>query len=219
MRLRKLEIDWGKGLVELDLRGEGGHSLPVVGVLGPTGSGKTLLMRAAMRLFRNSIREDAHFPDWKGISASVEFDLGSGISTGVIKDGFVVQRLTFPEMSMSEGKLMGGILSYQSERGAFPVFDTPMTFAERCMRGVLHDLYKGEIRNSVIWVDDFALGLDDSLSREFLQILIKKSLERDNQLIVSADREALLQGVGSDNIRVLKGHGTNFIENLIKSFK
>jgi hypothetical protein len=176
-----------------------------------------MMMKLVNRLFRNSIREEASFPDWKGVAGFVEFDLGSGISTGVVRDGAVVQRLTFPEISMSDGKLQGGILSYGSERGAFPVFDAPMTFAERCMRGVLHDLYKGEVKNSVIWVDDFALGLDDSLAREFLQTLIKKSLERDNQLIVVADREILLQSVGSENIRALRERDTNLVQRVIKS--
>lgn len=218
MRLRKIEIDWGKGVVALDCRGEGGHiPLPVVGILGPTGSGRTMMMKLVNRLFRNSIREEASFADWKGVNGSVEFDLGSVIATGVVRDGTIVQRLTFPEMSMSEGKLMGGILSYGSERGAFPVFDAPMTFGERCMRGVLHDLYKGEVKNSVIWVDDFALGLDDSLARDFLQTLIKKSLERDNQLIVVSDREVLLQGIGWDNIRALRERDTNLVERVIKS--
>lgn len=217
MRLRKIEIDWGDGRVEFDLRGEGGHVRPVIGLLGPTGSGRTMLMRSVIRLFTNSVNVGIGFDDWAGVDASVEFDLGNVIGTGVIRNGVIVQRLVYSDVKMGEFKLYGGILSYGAERGAFPVSGASLTFAERCMRGVLHDLYKGEIKNSVIWVDDFALGLDDSLAREFLQTLIKKSLEKDNQLIVVADRELLLQGVGPDCIRTLRERSTNLIQRVIKT--
>lgn len=216
MRLRKIEMDWGKGKVSLDLRSGGGHSSSVVGLLGSTGSGRTMLMTAAMRLFRSSIRETVKFEDWRGVSATVEFDLGSTIATGVIRDGEVIQGLVYPEMTVSEGRLSGGILAYHSDRGCFP-FNGANNDAERFIRPILHDLYKGEVRNSIIWVDDFAMGLDDSCARDFLSVLVKKSMERDNQLIVSADREVLLQGVGAENIRVLQAQDTNFIQRVIGS--
>lgn len=86
------------------------------------------------------------------------------------------------------------------------------------VRAVLTDLYKGEIRNSVIWVDSFDVGLDDSSAREFLKVLVKKSLERDNQLIVSTARRELLSGIGEDAVRQLSC-GTNVVEKILKTLR
>lgn len=218
MRLRRIEVDWGKGNVIFDLRGEEARPLPVVGLFGSSGSGKTILMKAARWIFRNGANENSNFPALEGVNSLVEFDLGSGIATGVIRNGTIVQKLVYPEMTMSEGKISGGMLFYGSERANFFVFQAPLASSEICVRNILHDLYKGTIENSVIWIDDFSLGLDDDLSKEFLQILIKKSLERNNQLIVSTNREEFLQGVGSENIRTLAKLDTNLLQRVIKLF-
>jgi len=209
-------MNWGKGQVSLDFRTEGGQVAPIIGILGSTCSGRTMLMSAAIRLFRSSIRERMTFMDWKGVDATVEFDIGCGIVSGVIRDGTVVQSIVYPDMRLEEARLSGGVLVYHSDRGRFP-FNNSSSSAESFIRPILHDLYKGEIKNSVIWVDDFAIGLDDSCAQDFLNILVKKTLERDNQLIVSADRESLLAGVGADNIRRLAAQDTNFIQRVIQT--
>lgn len=221
MRIRRAEIDWGTGKASLDCRGEGGRSLPAIGLLGSTSSGKTMLMQAVLRLFRSSIYEVGKFSDWKQVSSTVEFDLGSAIATGVIKNGEIVQKLVYPEMSVEESKLSGGVLLYSShQRSFFACKDgDDRSFGESLVHVVLNDLYKGKVTNSVIWVDDFALGLDDSCARDFLSALIRKSMEGDNQLIVSANREALLQGLGSESIRTLRPSGTNVVETVLKKLK
>jgi hypothetical protein len=221
MRIRKVEVDWGNGKAALDCRHENNRCLPVIGLLGPTASGRTMLMKSVIRLFRNAMYDGTSFHDWKQVSCSVEFDLGSAISTGVIRSGEVVQKLVYPEMKFEQYKLTGGILVYGSEqRCHFAVKDeSPRCFGESLIYTVLNDLYMGKVSNSVIWVDDFALGLDDDMAREYLRVLIRKSMEGDNQLIVSTDREVLLQGVGAEGIRVLGSSGTNVVERVLKSLK
>jgi len=222
MRIRRIEVEWGNGKVSLDCRSEGNLPLPVVGILGSSASGRSMLMKMVLSSFRNTMHGSlTSFEDWKEVSGYVEFDLGSAISSCVIRNGKIVQKLTYPDMDTREMTLSGGCLFYSSQERLFFASKavSNQSFAETLIQPILHDLYKGNIRNSVIWVDDYALGLDDNVAQEFLRVLIRKALERDNQLIVSCDREGLLLGAGSEAIRVLRPSGTNLVEKVIKGLK
>jgi hypothetical protein len=220
MRVRRLEVDWGEGKATVDLRGESGSPLPIVGIVGGNGSGKSLLQEMALRLFRNSMNPDTSFGDWAIVSGYGELEYGSAIATGVVKQGKVVQGLVFPDTVLRERQVLGGLLGYNSTLCMRSFISGGVLglggLGAEMVRAVLTDLYKGEIRNSVIWVDSFDVGLDDSCAREFLKVLVKKSLERDNQLIVSTARRELLSGIGEDAVRQLSC-GTNIVEKLLKT--
>ena len=221
MRIRRVQMDWGTGKADLDLRHENNIPLQAIGIVGGNDAGKTMLMNAVLRTFRSALHDLVSFEDWKQVSCNVEYDLGSAISTSVIKDGKIVQKLVYPEMLLEEAKLSGGILFYSTNQRAF--FATKeasgRSFGQSLIYTVLNDLYKHKVTNSVIWVDDYNLGLSDDSALDFLQVLIRKSMEGDNQLIVSAHREAVLQGIGSQGIRVLRPSGTKAIEAVLKSMK
>lgn len=218
MRVRKVEVDWGTGRASLDCRNESGRPLPIVGLHGPNASGKTMLMRAVTRSISASVGRDMAFLDWNKIKATVELDLGSTIATCVIDAGNVKQRLVGVDMKVSYPNLTDGAMFYEYGMRAYiaHINVTELSFAESVMKPILEDLYKGKIRNSVIWVDDFSRGLDDSVARDFLQVLTKKSMEGDNQLIVSTEREGLLVGMGPESWRPLRGSGTNLVSTVLK---
>lgn len=222
MRVRRLEADWGSGKATVDLRGESGSPLPIVGIVGGNGSGKSMLQKMALRLFRNAMYPDTSFADWAAVSGYGELEYGGAIATGVVKQGKVVQSLVFPDTVLKERQVLGGLLGYNSAlcmRSFISGVDLDSGgLGVEMARSVLTDLYKGDIRNSVIWVDSFDAGLDDSCAREFLRVLVKKTLERDNQLIVSTARRELLSGIGDDAIRQL-GAGTNVIDKILKTLR
>lgn len=218
MRVRKVEVDWGTGKTSLDCRNEGGRVLPIVGLYGLNASGKTLLMRAVARSISASVGRDMAFLDWDKIKATVELDLGSTIATCVIEAGKVKQRLVGIDMKVDYPSLTDGAMFYEYGMRAYiaHINVTELSFAESVMKPILEDLYKGKIRNSVIWIDDFSRGLDDSVARDFLQVLTKKSMEGDNQLIVSTERENLLVGMGPESRRPLRSSGTNLVSTVLK---
>ena len=70
MRIRKIEADWGSGRRAIDLRGAGGYSLPLVGIVGNNGSGKTLLMKSVVTIFRKSVNNTISTA-WEQLNATV----------------------------------------------------------------------------------------------------------------------------------------------------
>lgn len=217
MRLRRVSVDWGVGRASLDLRGSGGQAMPIVGVAGENGSGKSMLRQAAIRLFSSSFSDkgEQSFADWKGVNAEVEFDIGSGICTGVMKNGVIVQRLAYTGMKVEDKGLRGGFLSYDNLERSFHSWKH-RDYSQGVVGIVLSDLYNKDVRDSFIWVDDFTLGLDSYSARKFLDILIRKTLEKDNQLVVSCHDKNLLSGIGDDHVRILAG-GTNVVDAVLRT--
>jgi nicotinamide riboside kinase len=192
-------------------------SLPIIGIVGNNASGKTMLMKAVCRSISASGR-DMCFLDWNNVNATVEVDLGSAIATCVIERGKVKQKLVGLDMKIDYPNLQDGGMFYEYGMRAYisHINITELSFAETVIKPILEDLYKGKVRNSIIWVDDFARGLDDFVARDFLQVLTKKSLEGDNQLIVSCERESLVAGMGSESLRPLRSSSEGLVSSVLK---
>lgn len=207
MRVRRVMAEWQNGKAELDFRNDGGIPLPIIGISGPNGAGKSLLQLLALRCFKNSMSPNTVFLDWDDVSGSVEFEYGGAIATAMVHKGKIIQNLVFPHMTVDSMRMQGGVLGYSRHRFTWEFArwgDTKdIGLGEKGISSILHDLYKGDIRNSIIWVDDFDIGLDTVNASKFLQHLIKKSLEKSNQLIVSTMSVSALGGMGEDSKRVL----------------
>lgn len=203
MRIRRVQVEWAAGKANLDLRNEAGFPLSLSCIIGSNGSGKSLLQLLALRCFKNSMSPNTVFLDWDDVSGSVEFEYGGAIATAMVHKGKIIQNLVFPNMTVDSMRMQGGFLGYTRHRFSWELArwgeSNDMGLGEKGITSVLHDLYKGDIRNSVIWVDDFAMGLDKENSSRFLQTLIKKSLEKGNQLIVSTTGNT---GAGDSGISV-----------------
>lgn len=214
MRIRKVEVTWPSGSANLDFRKKGGHPFPVVGIYGANGSGKSIAAEVVIKLFRSSVSQYNTFLDYDTVSGSVEFDLGSSIGTGVMRDGIIVQSLVYSGMKVEGKKITGGFLMYNNNsRFCMKQSSVIECCGERVVNPVLSDLYNGDIRDSVIWVDSFDIGLDISCAREFLQLLIRKSLERDNQLIVSSCNRDSLLSLGENSLSL--GGGKNVVQSFL----
>jgi ABC-type dipeptide/oligopeptide/nickel transport system ATPase component len=208
MRIRRLEVDWVCGKSVVDFRSESGSPLPIIGIVGNNGSGKSLLQSMALRLYSSSLGTNRIFLDWDEVSGYCEYEYNGSICTGMVKSGKIIQSIVHPNTVMGDRKVSDGCL----------FFDTSGILDGNLIVPVCSDLYRGEIRNSVIWVDSFDVGLDDNNAQEFLKVMVKKSLERNNQLIVSTVRRHLLSGIGEDAIRQL-GNGTNLVTGALKNLK
>ncbi len=221
MRLRKVTAQKGGLSLNVSFLGEGGFPTDVIGIVGGNLSGKTLLTRVILHTYVMSVAPLAHESSllaMRGIDGSVEFEY-SGITLGVIREGKMVQRAVIGS-GLRENGLTGGLLVYDSVMRAHQTLTYPVggnvTFGENLVLQVLRDLYKGIISNSVIVVDDFDLGLDFSGAREFLSILVRKSLETHNQLIVTTKHASLLNGIPSTAHRNL-GDGTSLVGLSVKN--
>lgn len=216
MRVRRLEAEWVDGKATVDFRGESGSPLPIVGIVGNNGSGKSLLQTLALRLFIHSISSSGRcFLDWDKVSGYVETEYGGTICTGVVKSGNIIQSMVYPKVTLKPSEVVNGFLFYSNDG----LYNSNIDLVNGTLvYRVLSDLYKGVVSDSVIWVDSFDVGLDDIGVRDFLKVLIRKSLERNNQLIVSTARRELLSGIGEDSIRQL-GSGTNVVERVLKELR
>lgn len=209
MRLRRVMVRGDFGKIELDLRGSEGSVLDLCGVIGGNGAGKSLITGLVARAWLSgwagySEREISEHP-YRGVDSEVEFDIGNGISTAVIKGGKVVQSLPKLGTVITEKLIDNGLLAYGSQI-RLNVACTKLeahSLAISLVLQPLRDFYKFEVRNSIVVLDDWDMGLDDFCAREFLQLLVRKSLERNNQLIVMGRRMDGVMSLGTLNIRNL----------------
>jgi predicted ATPase len=212
MRLRKASVRGSFGSATVHFRGTEGQVQDVTAIIGGNNSGKTSLCRAIASLCCAKVGDRLR-PGWDIQEAIVEFELGSELGVGVIQDGVVVQA---PPMKFEHGldNLRNGLLYYDS-MGRSEQACGGKSFGNGLISVILRDLYAGEVSQCVIIVDDMELGLDDSSAREFLAILIRKSLERDNQLIVLGKRDALFGGIDPGAWRRLSSPGITLIQEVI----
>jgi len=220
MRLRRATVK-GLGMdIDLDFRGARGEYQQITGIIGGNGSGKTSVIEAVGSLLNRGVHHR------KGVESSVEFDIEGEIHTAILKEGCIMQ-------GINKGWFRSGLIQYgegKPIREALLVYDS-LVRVSHCARNystapmavglvaqVLQDFYKWDIQNSVVLVDDLEMGLSDSSAREFLQALIRKILEKDNQLIVTTRREACLSVIPVESWRRL-GEGTKVVEEALKTMK
>jgi predicted ATPase len=219
MRLRRVTMR-GLGMdVEMDFRGARGEYQQITGIIGGNGSGKTTLVES----IGATLRRGSYLR--KEVERVVEFDIDGEIHSSVIREGAVVQGISKGFFSWR-----GFTVEGRPVRDALLVYDS-LVRVSHCARNystapmavglvaqVLQDFYKWDIQNSVVVIDDLEMGLSDSSAREFLQALIRKVLEKDNQLIVTTRRESCLSLIPVESWRRL-GEGTKVVEEAIKTLK
>jgi ABC-type dipeptide/oligopeptide/nickel transport system ATPase component len=219
VRLRKLEISTGEQRITIDTRNSGSVPLQALAIVGGNGVGKSLCMQVALRVFQ-STAQDNHQPTLftKNIQATVEFEYQGGIHVGVIKDGVLIQKPSASGMLIEPRKLTDGCLFYDVKMriNALDSNNTSIGMAFTTM--LLQDFYYNQIKNSLVWIDDFDLGLDSENARVLLQVALRKCLERDNQLIVTTRNRELVELLGQDSIRVLSS-GVRYVDRAMKNIK
>lgn len=204
MRIRKVNLEWEGSSINLDFRGASGYVEDVVGIYGRNLSGKTLVQHLIITMWLTGLgivksSEGSWILDKLKSDGFVEFDNDGEITVGIMKSGKIVQKPVV-RMLQRATEVDGGILSYFSDRR---IDD----WGGRAIVPIITDMSGGGVRNSVIIIDDFDLGLDCFSAREFLGWLLRKSLERNNQLIVMSRSDGLYGSIGEERVRRLGGGG------------
>jgi ABC-type dipeptide/oligopeptide/nickel transport system ATPase component len=171
--------------VRVDFRSDEGYIMPMAAIVGGNGSGKSLLQMMAMRLFSSTAQKREQIRAFtEDVNGVCEFEVEGRIYSGVVRDGIIVQKPGEQQMQLRDDLLLNGCLFYDASM-TLRNLRVGESYAKQMMQMLLEDFYKQKIKDCVVFVDNFDLGLDSNNHRVFAQALIRKALERDNQLIVS----------------------------------
>lgn len=226
MRVRRVYTEKAGRVIDLNFCSERGAIRDIIGIVGDNGSGKTTLLESISHIWQCSLenRLKRVFLFDKAIGASIDFEVGGAITTGVFQ-GSEIKQNVITRVSYSSGGIQNGILYYgtfsRSMESVYRHGDSEGRFGSgkgysfNIVSLLLRDFYSGDIRDSVILIDDFDLGLSFSSARKLLQLLIRKSLEKNNQLIVTTVHEEVLEGIGEGSLFQLPS-STDLIDTVVK---
>jgi ABC-type cobalamin/Fe3+-siderophores transport system ATPase subunit len=205
MRIRKIEVNFGKGKTIVDFRGESDMPMPLIGIAGKNGSGKSILQLVALRLFSSTAQEKDQIRVFdETIDAVCEFEVDNKIEVGVIRKGVIVQKPGSNKMQVKDNRVINGCLFYDTSLISSSL-RTGESYSKHMMSIILQDFYNREVKDCVVFIDNYDLGLDSDNHTLFVQSLIKKTLERDNQLIVTCIDRTRLNMFPSHNVIELSG--------------
>lgn len=204
VRLRRAKIEHEDIRIDVDFRQPGGLPLQSVAIVGGNCTGKSLLMHCALKLFQStaqSTTQQRAFTNY--VNATIEFEYNGGIHAGVIKNGIITQKPSTTQMMIQSNRMSDGCLFYDYRGRLNANIDQCHSFGQCTCYMALRDFYRNEIRNCVVWIDDFDVGLDDQNAVTLFRLLLRKCFERDNQLIVTGHRAAVYEGLGDLGVKQL----------------
>jgi hypothetical protein len=210
MRIRKFDINFEGTAQRIDMRSRGGFALQTVLLEGANGVGKTLSMQMALRLFQATAQPDSKTStSQRYFSATAhgtfEFEYSNAIHVGAIKDGYVHQKPSVTSMIYANNRLVDGCLFYSLPMRLDMMTKQSCSISESTINMLVHDVIQGDIRNCVVWVDDFDVGMSKSNSRELLRSLMRAASSKDLQIILSCVDASLYDSVGEQSIKRLSG--------------
>lgn len=225
MRIKKIELENEDTKAMIDMRNEAGYALQTVAIVGGNGSGKTLSMNMALRLFQSTAQPTAQDNStaqrYFGSTAQglVEFEYNNSIHMGVIKDGYIVQKPTLSNMKYINGRLTDGCMFYGIQMRYKMMLEMNVSFAEATIRMLYSDIVKGDIRNCMIWIDDFDAHMDIMNARELFRNLMRACMAKDCQLICTSRVADSFTSIGERNIKHLsnrKDYATKLFAETVK---
>lgn len=195
MRLRGFRIRGSKDIKDHDLefKDSDGSPLNVIHVFGKNGSGKSYIAGAIARAWSNSVLSggNAELP-YVADMIRMDFEVGSEIIALHIRRGALEKSSTLAKVAdISVGDkpfVKNGIVYYSAGRGG--VTRSTVRSGSLLSDSVanvfppLYDFTMREIRDSVIIVDDWDMGLDAESAEGFYGKLVRNALSKNNQLIL-----------------------------------
>ena len=222
MRIRKIEMQVESKEVVVDMRHASGRALQAVALIGGNQSGKSLAMELALRVFQSTaMRETSNAKPLfrEAVNGMVEFEWASGVHVGLVRNGEIVQKPTTSNMTYLNKRLVGGCLFYPLAMRLQMLQDAKSgisSLAAATATALLQDVVAGDIRDCVVWVDDFDVGMDATNGRELFQQVLRACVSKDCQLIVSASTDTVFSSLGTSNVREI-GVGKNVVSALRES--
>lgn len=183
-----------------------GTCATAVALIGGNGTGKTRLSQFVRACYTAIVRDEtcSKRPVFDADAVGfVEFEGAKGVTSVRIEAGRATVTGERCEATIDAGTVNGGMLLYDTQmlRMHMPADATNIVAIRN--RFVLKDLYVGRVRNSVIWIDDFDLGLDALNAGDFWRCVWRRSREFDNQLVCLALRSEAFVGLSSLALHVL----------------
>lgn len=214
LRLRKASLRSSSFSASISFLTETGRVQDVTGIAGSNLTGKTTLLRFIRNAYTSAAVEGAIFPRYfDDMDGEVDWEINGVISTSVLRKGQFTQNSLIPKLVLSHRnhvpeKLEDIFLSYdtQTRIGLLLVNELhSIPPAVTLLSQIFADFHNHKVKNSVVFIDDFNLGLDKSNQVVFLSKIIRTVLKRDNQLIVTCHESESLGGMDVANIRQLSG--------------
>lgn len=156
-------------------------------LVGGSGSGKSLVALIAAMGWGASMRKGGLPLALNGARARVDFEIGGEVAICQAQDGLVTGSPLLHE-KWGQLPLMENSLLHYDYRRVMGAGSRDQPLGVRSVSPILADLNRGGIRDSVVVIDDFDLGLDAGDQRAFWAHLWKHHRSQGNQLIVTAKR-------------------------------
>lgn len=164
MKLRSVHVKGHPmlGDITVDVRGEDGVVPRVFGIWGATGTGKTLISKMIRSAWMSSVSDRIDYELYSGLSGYVTFEAGEEVMVVRVEGGVVQGNEGLRGYTKLE-KREHCVVHYGKDR----VWSSgKRTLGEAGLYWIFRDaLWSGAVRDSVVLIDDFDLGLD-SISRE-----------------------------------------------------
>jgi len=201
MKLRGIHIRGKSSLrdISLDFMTEDGEMLPQSILRGNLGTGKTLILQLVAAAWSRSVLSHPNLE--MALDADmvrVDFQVGAEIASVHIRNGRiepsdVLARAADVEVGEGGQRVHHGIVYYSVARGGYVEFTNLERSVpdgiQRCLP-VIYDLQMRDIRDSVVLIDDWDMGLDDSARKSFYNHISRHAHNSGNQLILSSAAKA-----------------------------
>jgi hypothetical protein len=195
MKLRGLHIRGSKDIEDqsLEFKDSEGSTLNMIHVFGRNGSGKSYIAGAIARGWSGSVlgNSPTELP-YVADMIRMDFEVGTEIVALHIRRGNLEKSSTLSkaaEVSVGDKPFVkNGIIYYSSNRGV--VTRSTVRSGSLLSDSVsncfppLYDFTMREIRDSVVIIDDWDMGLDVESSSSFYGKLVRNALSKGNQLVL-----------------------------------
>lgn len=187
----------GMSDISLEMRDSDRSLLNVVLLNGLNGSGKTFLLSAIADSWGYSVLSGTkgELP-YSCKLLRIDFDMGNEICSLHIRNGNLEKSTTMArvsEISLGEKPFIrNGVVFYSVDRvqSVRNTIENGQGLSDSVCHvyAILYDLYKREIRDSILLIDDWDRGLDVEAAKAFYLQVTKHALSRNNQVILSSSR-------------------------------
>lgn len=198
MRLRGFHLRDAEANIQdinLEFKEDDGSILNNVCVFGRNGSGKTYMLGCIARAWSACVlsKASAELP-YVAKMLRIDFEVNNEIVSLHMRNGIVEKSSTLVKNAEvfvgDEAKVRHGIVYYASGRGSVSRSTvrsgTQLSDSVSVTFPVVYDLHMRDVTDSIVMIDDWDLGLDAESSRNFYSHLVKHTLSKGNQLVLSS---------------------------------
>jgi hypothetical protein len=189
-------IECGLDDISLDFRRESGGVHQCSLIHGLNGSGKSYLLDSVSQCWGACVLEKRH-SDMPFISDMfrVDFDIGTRIVSLHMRRGNLDKSRTLSEVceqNFKTNSFRNCVIYYDRNRSGLAYtyggIKNPST-STTSVYATLYDMHHRDVRDSVILIDDWDMGLDKESAYSYYREITKNAGSKGNQVILTSSRE------------------------------